>query len=351
MVNGELYERYSIGVLVENVVNGNPVVKVWPIERVPMIQPGEMETSYFDKIAGASYQHKGVDASGKHYRNDISTDVAISAKYLSQSRNQVSIPLMRKNERVMIYRLKGSNEFYWQPLGTDNRLGERDHHVEMFAATKEGEQKGFEGSPEQAYTKTMSPANGEVSIVTSKANGEPASYVVQINTKQGAVVVQDDLGNIIQISSVEKRITLRNGDDTFIDMNKENLSIQALGNCDIKIGGNLNVEVGGNETYKIGGNEERGISGSATRNVSGSTEFTCPDVSQTSSQMTVQCPTNDFIGMVNVGGLSTTGNGGSGDATLSGGMKAQKDVVAGSISLQGHTHYEQGDGRPTSAPN
>lgn len=46
------------------------------------------------------------------------------------------------------------------------------------------------------------------------------------------------------------------------------------------------------------------------------------------------------------GGMAIAGGSG---ATVSGSLKTTGDVVAGGISLQGHTHTEQGDGAPTSA--
>ena len=45
------------------------------------------------------------------------------------------------------------------------------------------------------------------------------------------------------------------------------------------------------------------------------------------------------------GGLAIAGGSG---AMVSGSLKTTGDVVAGGISLQGHTHTEQGDGAPTS---
>ncbi|QND83772.1 Phage baseplate assembly protein V [Chromobacterium vaccinii] len=50
------------------------------------------------------------------------------------------------------------------------------------------------------------------------------------------------------------------------------------------------------------------------------------------------------------GGLSQGGGAGGGNASFAGSVKAAGDVVAGSISLQGHSHMEQGDGEKVSMP-
>ena len=47
-------------------------------------------------------------------------------------------------------------------------------------------------------------------------------------------------------------------------------------------------------------------------------------------------------------GMAGSGGGGAA-ATISGSLKATGDISAGAISLQNHTHTEQGDGAPTSA--
>ena len=57
------------------------------------------------------------------------------------------------------------------------------------------------------------------------------------------------------------------------------------------------------------------------------------------------------LGNLTIGGAlaqGVSGGSGGGNATFGGQVHAQGDVTAGGISLQGHTHTEQGDGAPTS---
>lgn len=342
-MNTPVYEPYSVGVLTEDIVNGNQYASVWPHEKVPVMPKREIVSSYFDKDQYGQYVHKGVDAQGHSYESTVTADTSVRAQYIQDDRHQISIPLLRKGERVMLYRLKGSNELFWKPVNVDGRLAESDSVVKAYAATSDKEQGGFEGDPEKAYISSFSPANKEISIITSQANGEPCGYMIQVNTKAGAVVIQDTLGNIIQMSSVEHRITLRNADDTLIDLNKQDIKIHCLGNMEVKVGGNLSWDVTGNKEVKIGGN--------LNEDISGNSEVNCPEMKTTSSHIGVECPTTDYKGMVNMGGMATTGSGGDGNASLSGGMVAQQDVVAsGSISLTHHVHKEQGDGADTSPP-
>ena len=73
------------------------------------------------------------------------------------------------------------------------------------------------------------------------------------------------------------------------------------------------------------------------------------------SGVTLNTPKTDVTGALNVTGLITgkgglAVSGGSG-ATITGSLKTTGDVTAGAISLQGHTHTEQGDGSETSTAN
>lgn len=56
-------------------------------------------------------------------------------------------------------------------------------------------------------------------------------------------------------------------------------------------------------------------------------------------------------GQIALNGPITGGGSGGATATFTGELKVAKDVTAGSISLQNHTHTEQGDGAETSGPH
>lgn len=77
-----------------------------------------------------------------------------------------------------------------------------------------------------------------------------------------------------------------------------------------------------------------------------------------SASVTIDTPKTDITGVLNVaglitgkGGLAISGGGGGAAATVTGTLKTTGDVVAGGISLQGHTHTENGPGAETSTAN
>ena len=100
------------------------------------------------------------------------------------------------------------------------------------------------------------------------------------------------------------------------------------------------VETPKNLTATVGGN--------AVATVKGTTTLKSGDV-------TIEAPSVHITGKLSVDGhISGTGgmavSGGSG-AAVTGAITATGDITAGAISLQGHTHTEQGDGAETSTPH
>ena len=100
------------------------------------------------------------------------------------------------------------------------------------------------------------------------------------------------------------------------------------------------VETPKNLTATVGGNALATVSGTTTLK---------------SGAVTIDAPSVYITGTLSVdghisgaGGLAVSGGSG---AAVTGSITATGDITAGSISLQGHTHTEQGDGAETSPPH
>lgn len=92
--------------------------------------------------------------------------------------------------------------------------------------------------------------------------------------------------------------------------------------------------------------------GSLDIKIVGATNVTCDSANVNANSTTVNSPTNQINGDLTVTGLingqgGLTISGGSG-ASIEGSLTTTGDVTAGDVSLQGHTHTEQGDGAETS---
>lgn len=100
------------------------------------------------------------------------------------------------------------------------------------------------------------------------------------------------------------------------------------------------VETPKNLTATVGGNAVATVKGTTTLK---------------SGAVTIDAPSVHITGTLSVdghisgaGGLAVSGGSG---AAVTGSITATGDITAGSISLQGHTHTEQGDGAETSPPH
>lgn len=103
--------------------------------------------------------------------------------------------------------------------------------------------------------------------------------------------------------------------------------------------GGIVVETPKDLTATVGGNAVATVKGTTTLK---------------SGAVTIDAPSVHITGTLSVDGhIKGTGglavSGGSG-AAVTGSITATGDIKAGSISLQGHTHTEQGDGADTSPP-
>lgn len=69
------------------------------------------------------------------------------------------------------------------------------------------------------------------------------------------------------------------------------------------------------------------------------------------NQSSFECPTNNFSGIINCAGLATGFGGGSGECTIAGDLRVEKDAEIGGISYLSHRHpgVERGGGT-TDAP-
>ena len=115
------------------------------------------------------------------------------------------------------------------------------------------------------------------------------------------------------------------------------LNIDPDGNIDLKHAGNLTTETGGNLSATVSGN--------ATVDVSGTTDVT------SGGNLSITAPLITLNGNTVINGTLTQGKGSNGgDCHMQGPLYVVNDVIAGSVSLEHHTH--PGDsGGTTGQPN
>lgn len=153
----------------------------------------------------------------------VTLDNSITAKWLKTNTNRISAPDVRRGDRVKIYRVGNTDEYYWEDMNSEN-VKRLETVVYAFSADPDNPVKE-DGS--NAYIIEVSAHQKTLTISTSDANGEKAKFNVQINGGDGVLIVEDDKDNNIYLDSVNSDIRLKNAFGTMTRMNKKNIEMFA----------------------------------------------------------------------------------------------------------------------------
>lgn len=249
--SGSKLQLYSWGVAAENKPANTNKLKVTPTEPFSLSE-GEIKAK--PEILTAT----GSKPDGTPYEVPVVSDQAIEAMWLPlDSGNRYTAPDIRRGERVVLWRFADLDRFFWTPAGLDNHLRRLETAVFAFSGvTPETEDATL---PENCYYLEVSTHQKTVTFQTSDKNGEFCRYVFQFNTKDGTVLLSDDIGNEIEVDSRSNRIELTNADKTFVKLERRSVTVKAndvtIDAKDTKITGNVdikgNVKIGG--TLEIAG--------------------------------------------------------------------------------------------------
>lgn len=216
---------YSLGIVAANKVLSENLIEVTPVEEFPMLD-GEIT----DNVESYKIEYK--DAKNIPQKVDLKTTVSIKAKWLPiNNSNRRTAPDVRRGELVVLYRFADTDEYWWNTLKNDNRLRRLETVIYSFNNLRV---ENIEDTADTAYWLEVSTHKKLMHVHTSKNDGEPFAYDIQINAKEGNLVITDDAGNYVLIDSAEKTIRLQNTLGSFIDINSSNITINAPGSITIK---------------------------------------------------------------------------------------------------------------------
>lgn len=209
---------YSFGRVAENKPQGTDMIQVVPIEQFPMLD-GELKSD------PKQVEIQGVDASGSTYSSQVTVDSTVDAKWFPMATNRKTSPNVRRGERVIVWRYADTDKYYWTELGWDDHLRRLETVVYTFSGTTD---ESLDATlPENCYSLEVSTHKGAITLQTSKKNGEYCKYVVQINTKDGKIVVTDDLNNVIMLDSQNTLIEFTNALNTTLQLDKQKIYAHA----------------------------------------------------------------------------------------------------------------------------
>lgn len=185
---------YSYGIVLKDLVVGEDSIKVMPME----FRLGT-RVKIDDEVATEELSH-GV--AGGEDTVKMTTGKSITARWLKFDSNRVFAPNVMREEQVMIYRLGDTDVYYWQDFNVAN-VKRLETVVYAFSADPT---KKMADDLSNAYMIMVSTHDKHITIQTSKANGEPFAYTVQLNTDEGNFQLTDDIGNTFYLDSAAETI-------------------------------------------------------------------------------------------------------------------------------------------------
>lgn len=209
---------YSLGVAASNKELESMELQVVPTEVLNLLD-GEVISLPFDS------EVSGIRADGTDYSTKVVLDTALNCLWIPHGSNRDSAPDVRRGERVLIFRYADTDQFYWKELGWDDHLRRGETVRYRFSATLDEDADMDDAN--NWYTFYVSTHLGMIELATTDANKEQSTYRLQINTKDGVVMLKDNHGNFYQLESVLKTFSMQNGDGTLLRAEKKSFYVYA----------------------------------------------------------------------------------------------------------------------------
>lgn len=215
-----VFNLYSIGTAAENMEFGTRTLEVWPGEQMSGID-GDVTSNQ------TNITTEGENARGEKYTQNINTGSTIKANWLSRDTNRPYPSLIRRGEEVMIWRNADTDEFWWEEMGKSAHMRRGD--IYSIACISTIVEEGDQISHLNSYWFEIDSLNGVIRLSTTKLNGEVASYLFEIMTRQGTYKLEDDIGNQMLLESTDHRWTIKNASDTSLIMDGVNTTLSMTG--------------------------------------------------------------------------------------------------------------------------
>lgn len=216
-----LFMPIGQGVCAKDLDRGERIAHFWPVEILPTKMSRIEVKPEVRKSKGVTGSKTGAPFAVKIVQSDL-----ISAIWKGDT-NRVTQPDLREGEMVTLYRLKGSDQYFWESNGRDDNL--RRLETVSYAVSANPDKADVDPSPENCHILTVSGHDNHITLTTSTGmlNGETVWYVWQLHMGEGTHTLEDSVGNHFHINSLEHILELYNVDESLIQIDKEIINIYA----------------------------------------------------------------------------------------------------------------------------
>lgn len=269
---------YSYATVAANKKLSSDLIEAIPHEQNPLYD-GEL-TDDTEQI-----ETKGTDKDDAGFSATLDTTASLKAKWLSfTDTNRLTPPDVRRGEEIVLWQFGDTDQYWWTTLHQDKKLRRLETVIYGFSNNSK---ENIENAHDSMYWLEISTHKKVVRFHTSKNDGEPFTYDIQIDTKKGNITIEDDDGNYIFLDSKERHIKLRNKDDSYVEMNKKIINMNAVDEINLTT-----------KRYTLKASES--IKEETKTYESKSTKYT-----HQTNDATIKSPKTRITGKLNVGGNTT----------------------------------------------
>lgn len=323
----DAFFKWRPGIAAEPLEDGSIELPVFVPDILPMVSGRTVEGDS-SGIEIPEIETKGGDVCSGY----LEVAETVIATYVGRS--NMTPPCIHKGETVLISE-SINGIFYWKEVGVSDlyRLREK---VTFRIANKNLTVEDL--SDDNTYYLTLNSIDKHITLATTMIDSDEFSYTFKFDVPNKSAFIKDSDGNSVVMKSDVPSITITNKNGTMMEVNKDNINMNAPKNMNLTIGGDFNISVANNLIAKIGSGLK--ITSPVAKADIGITTLDGTDLSITESTSTViTVPLIALNGFLNVATsilsnaiVGTVLSAGGGASTIQG---AKIDITEGETETQG----------------
>jgi len=184
---------YSIGIVKTDKLRSSDIINVIPIEELPLLH-GDLINN-----KTVTMESNKPNKDGVVNNESLESDNYIQASWLPYSNsNRLTSPDVIKGETVILFRYQDTDEYYWTTIFREPSIRRLETVIYAYGDLKDG---NVPLDKNTTYYMAVSTHDKYVKVHTSKSDGEPFEYDIMLDTANGTLNVNDNIGNNISLDS------------------------------------------------------------------------------------------------------------------------------------------------------
>ena len=223
----------NIGIAAEDKFYNSNLLKVYITSILPNFQNELSDQTIEEKINinRLDYSDKKINIKESI---KVKTSNIITAEYFGIFTNRTFSPDIRKGEQVLVLNLYNNDKHYWISLGRDDNL----RQLEKFRLAISNDKRKVKVLSEDNtyYIELDTLHKKSILLRTSKSDNEKFRYLIHIDAKNNNITLEDDDDNYIKLKSDIPQIKLKNKNNAFVNIDKDDIFINAPRDLRINVG-------------------------------------------------------------------------------------------------------------------